>query len=93
MGVFSSNLYNQGLICPHLCLTVSVITEPLSALVQLTHEHLPCPEIKRAEVHGVAKVTHQLRLAAELLTSGTDRKNRTNLTQTILINRHTIHWR
>lgn len=81
----------QGLICSHLCLTVSVVAEPLSVLVQFTHEHLPSAEIERAEVHGVAKVTHQLRLAAELLTSGTDRKNRTNLMQTISINRSTIH--
>lgn len=88
--MLSSSLYILGLICPHLCLTVGVVAEPLSVLVQFTHEHLPCAEIERAEVHGVAKVTHQLRLAAKLLTSGTDRKNRTNLMQTISINRCTI---
>lgn len=54
-------------LLPHLVLVVVVIAQPLPVLVQLAHQHLPRAEVKGAEVHLVAKVTGQLRLAPKLL--------------------------
>lgn len=54
----------------HLSLAIVVISGSLSGFVQLAHEHLARAEINGAEIHGVAKVTGQLRLAPELLPSG-----------------------
>lgn len=48
-----------------------VITESLSVLVELAEDHLPCAEVKRAQVHRVAQVTSQLGFASELLSSRT----------------------
>lgn len=50
----------------HLGLIVVVIAQSLPVLVQFTHEHLPRAEVEGAEVHLVAKVTSQLRLAPKL---------------------------
>lgn len=44
-------------VFPHLVLVVVVVSQPLAVLVQLAHKHLPCAEIKSAEVHLVTKVT------------------------------------
>lgn len=57
----------------HLVLVVVVVAHSLPVLVQLAHQHLPRAEIEGAEVHLVAKVAGQLRLAPKLLPRWTGR--------------------
>lgn len=62
-----------GARLPHLVLVVVIVAQPLSVLIELAHQHLPRAEIEGAEVHLVAEVTGQLRLAPKLLPRWTGR--------------------
>lgn len=57
---------------PYLSLTGAVVAHPLPVLVHLAHEHLPCPEVKAAQVHGASQIASQLWLAPEFLPAWAD---------------------
>lgn len=51
---------------------LSVVSELLLVLLQFSRHHLPGAEVEARQVHGVSKVTGQLRLTAELLPCRTE---------------------